>query len=91
MFFSLAGLEFLGKALLSGVLAYFVGWERQRHGHEAGIRTLALVATGTTILTAFAIADFPANADRIIANIVTGVGFLGAGRFRMATPGKCAD
>ena len=68
----------LGKAALAAVLGFIVGWERESHGHAAGVRTIALITMGGTIITGIAITDFPV-ADRLIANILTGVGFLGAG------------
>lgn len=71
-------LEILGKIALAGLLGFIVGWEREAHGHAAGVRTLALIALGAAAFTALAIASFPV-ADRVVANIVTGVGFLGAG------------
>ncbi len=88
MLLSHADLIIFGKVLLAGFLAYLVGWERERHGHEAGIRTLALLAIGSTILTAFALDTFPASADRIISTITTGIGFLGAGMILRAQAGK---
>jgi len=68
----------LAKAALAGALGFSVGWEREMHGHAAGVRTLALISMGSAIITAIAIISFPV-ADRLIANILTGVGFLGAG------------
>lgn len=68
----------LARAALAGILGFVVGWERESHGHEAGIRTISLVTMGAAILTALAMETFP-TPDRLIANIVTGVGFLGAG------------
>jgi len=68
----------LGKAALAGSLGFIVGWERELHGHAAGIRTLALMSMGGAIITSIAVIDFPVT-DRVVANILTGVGFLGAG------------
>ncbi len=72
-------LSLLGKAVLAGVLGFIIGWERENSGSAAGDRTFALVSLSSAVLTAFAMAAFPENADRIIANLVTGVAFLGAG------------
>ncbi len=80
-------LSLLGKAVLAGVLGFLVGWEREAHGHEAGIRTISLIAMGTATFTAIAMSAFPVS-DRIVANIVTGVGFLGAGMILHANSGK---
>ena len=59
-----------------------LGVEREYHGHPAGIRTMALVATGSCLFTALGFEPvFGKTIDptRIAAQIVTGVGFLGAG------------
>ena len=68
----------LARAVLAGALGFAVGWEREVHGHRAGIRTIALVAIAAAILTALARDAFPVS-DRIVASVVAGVGFLGAG------------
>lgn len=67
----------LMAALLGGVL----GYERERHGKAAGVRTHMLVAMGAALFVlvpqqgGMAVADM----SRVIQGIVTGVGFLGAG------------
>ena len=56
--------------------------ERESHGHPAGIRTMALIAVGSCMFTGLALEPaFGSRVDptRIAAQIVTGVGFLGAG------------
>lgn len=70
----------LGAALLSGL---FIGFERQWHHKSTGLKTNMLVATGAAIFVLLSIkyASIASNVDvtRIIAQVVTGVGFLGAG------------
>lgn len=76
----------LGVALLLGML---VGIERERKNtHPAGMRTLALVSMGSalfTILSAHGFASLtgpgygPVDPTRIAAQIVSGIGFIGAG------------
>jgi putative Mg2+ transporter-C (MgtC) family protein len=59
-----------------------LGTEREYHGHPAGIRTMALIAVGSCMFTVVGLAPtFGSRVDptRIAAQIVTGVGFLGAG------------
>ena len=59
-----------------------LGTEREYRGHPAGIRTMALIAVGSCLFTAMGLLpDFGSRVDptRIAAQIVTGVGFLGAG------------
>lgn len=76
-------LEFLFKILLSGVLGYLVGLEREYMGSDAGDRTFALVTMGSALFTALSFEVFgELSGDapgRIAANIVTGIGFLGGG------------
>lgn len=69
------------KLLVSFLLGAFIGYDREAHGRDAGIRTYAAVCIGATLFTSVAahITNDPTAASRIIANIVTGVGFLGAG------------
>ena len=62
--------------LLGLVLGSLVGLEREFRGHEAGIRTNALVCAGATL---FAEASGLFGDTRIASNVVQGVGFLGAG------------
>ena len=65
-------------ALLCGI---FVGGERQRREKPAGLRTLALVCLGSAIFTmaSFAFTTTTGDSGRVAAQIVTGIGFLGAG------------
>jgi putative Mg2+ transporter-C (MgtC) family protein len=64
----------LGVALGLGAL---IGIEREARGREAGLRTNALVTAGAAIFTMVS-NSFP-DTSRIAAQIVTGIGFLGAG------------
>lgn len=71
----------IGKLLVSLLLGAIIGFERETHGIDAGIRTYAAVCIGAAIFTATAghIDHDLGAASRIIANIITGIGFLGAG------------
>ena len=68
-----------GRALLATFLGVAVGWERQRHGREAGARTFGAAALGSCIFSLISGHVPGADPVRIAANIVTGMGFLGAG------------
>ena len=72
---------FVGQILLSGFLGGIVGWQRERVGKAAGLRTYALVSLGSTLLTLLSLYGFPGTPDtsRIASQILTGVGFIGAG------------
>jgi len=43
-------LEMLKKILISGILSGIIGLEREKHGREAGLRTMILVGMGTTTI-----------------------------------------
>jgi putative Mg2+ transporter-C (MgtC) family protein len=64
------------KLLLAVVIGGLIGLEREMHAKAAGLRTITLITVGSTLFTMLSL-DF--GDDRVIANIVTGVGFLGAG------------
>lgn len=63
------------------VLGALVGLERERRGHPAGFRTMAVVSTGSCLFTLLGATLFSTGTDptRIAAQVVTGIGFLGAG------------
>jgi putative Mg2+ transporter-C (MgtC) family protein len=60
-------------------LAFPIGWEREFRGSEAGDRTFMLVSLGAAAFTAVGVENFPASAEKVMAGVVTGVGFLGGG------------
>lgn len=68
----------IGATLLCGMI---IGLERQLRGKPVGIRTSSLVALGTYTFVAVSLSISTANSDpaRIIGQVVSGVGFLGAG------------
>lgn len=74
--FDLALLVRIGVAV---ALAFPIGWEREFRGSEAGDRTFMLVSLGAAAFTAVGVENFPATAEKIMAGVVTGVGFLGGG------------
>jgi putative Mg2+ transporter-C (MgtC) family protein len=70
------------RLLLAALLGAAIGLEREVHAHPAGIRTHLLVSLGSAGFTVLSIAGFgpgPVDPTRIAAQIVTGIGFLGAG------------
>jgi putative Mg2+ transporter-C (MgtC) family protein len=72
------------RLLAAAALGAGLGLEREVHGHPAGTRTHLLVSLGSaifTILSVYAFAGTGSTADpsRIAAQVVTGIGFLGAG------------
>lgn len=67
------------RALLAAILGAIIGLEREIHGREAGIRTYAAVALGSCTFGLISLHAGPTIDTRIAANIVAGIGFLGAG------------
>lgn len=75
----------LGVALLAGAV---IGFERERREKPAGLRTMSLVSLGAAAFTLVSLSiEGQANAGRIAAQVVTGVGFLGAGAILRGTHG----
>lgn len=72
-------LTFAARMALAAILAFIVGWERESRGSPAGDRTHGMVALGAAAFTSIGVESFPATAEKLIAGVVTGVGFLGAG------------
>ena len=58
-----------------------VGLERQIHGKAAGVRTSILICLGTSLFVAMGATAAPERSDptRVLGQVVTGIGFLGAG------------
>lgn len=74
------------RLILSLLLGSIVGYERKRKGQTAGVRTFSLIAMGATLamlLSIYVPQEYLGlkNGDpgRIAAQVITGVGFLGAG------------
>jgi putative Mg2+ transporter-C (MgtC) family protein len=69
--------EIVGRLTLSAVLGAIIGLEREYRGYPAGVRTMALVCLGSALFADMS--RLYGGDDRIAAQIVTGIGFLGAG------------
>ncbi len=68
------------RVLIAVGLGAFVGWEREQHGREAGVRTYGAVSLGACVFALIATHITGGNNPHVIAaSVVTGVGFLGAG------------
>lgn len=67
------------QLLISFILGAAIGLEREYNSKAAGLRTMIMICLGSTIFTELSMMLGGDNPDRIAANIVTGVGFLGAG------------
>ncbi|MAU10593.1 MAG: magnesium transporter MgtC [Anaerolineaceae bacterium] len=68
------------ELLLSTFLSMLVGLERDRRNQPAGLRTHMLVGFGSCLFTILSFHAFPgSDPARVAAQVVTGIGFLGAG------------
>ena len=76
-------IEIILKILLSALLGGIIGLEREISHREAGLRTTMLIAVGSTLITVIALKltenSNTANPTGMIAQIVIGIGVIGAG------------
>ena len=72
-------IQFLIGLVFSIVAGFVIGAERESRGKPAGISTNALVICGSMIFTNLSSVVDPQSSSRIAAQIVSGIGFLGAG------------
>ena len=77
----LSDIELIQRLLLAAAIGGLIGAERELRRKSAGFRTNILIALGSAVFTIAGITMAPPNGDpmRIAAQIVTGIGFLGAG------------
>jgi putative Mg2+ transporter-C (MgtC) family protein len=75
------GVELLVRVGLATVLGVAIGIERQWRSRMAGLQTMALVSMGSALFVILGAYSFNRDTDptRVAAQIVTGIGFLGAG------------
>lgn len=74
------GLHEITRLLFAMFIGGLIGIERELHYKAAGFRTMMLICVGATLFTMFSIRiGGPDDPARIAAQIVTGVGFIGAG------------
>lgn len=72
-------LQLASRTILATVLGGLIGLERLWHRRQASVRTYASVAAGACVFALISQHIPGADPSRMAANIVTGVGFLGAG------------
>jgi len=75
-------LEMILRFLLAVALGAGIGFQRERAGKVAGMRTHILVSSGAALFTLVSIYGFTGTAvdiSRVAAGVVVGVGFIGAG------------
>jgi putative Mg2+ transporter-C (MgtC) family protein len=69
--------EIVGRMALAAVLGALIGLEREWRGYQAGVRTMALVCVGSALFGD--VSRIYVGEDRVAAQVVSGIGFLGAG------------
>jgi putative Mg2+ transporter-C (MgtC) family protein len=68
------------RLIMSVIVGGIIGAEREYKSKSAGLRTLMLISLGASVFTMLSIElGTPGSPDRIASNIVTGIGFVGAG------------
>ena len=72
-------LTVITKIVLATALGYLMGMERELHGKVVGTRTISLIAIGSALYVLMSPGIIGGDNSRIIAQVVSGIGFLGAG------------
>src|SRR5215213_3393253 len=77
-------IEMTLRILMAFILGALLGWERERAGRPAGLRTFMMVTAGSAAYTVVSIWGFSGEGTvrdpgRVAAQVVSGIGFLGAG------------
>lgn len=87
-------LDMIGRLSLAALCGGLIGLERERHGQAAGLRTHMVVAIGAALIMVVSIENARTvpgtDPGRIAAQVVSGIGFLGAGailRYGMSVKG----
>lgn len=72
-------INFVVDLVIAVALGFLIGAERELRNKDAGISTHSFVISGAMLFTFMSATVDPASQSRIAAQIVTGIGFLGAG------------
>lgn len=67
------------QIIYSIILGFLIGLEREASGKDIGIRTSALISLGSTLFCLISSALTQGDPTRIVGQLITGVGFIGAG------------
>jgi putative Mg2+ transporter-C (MgtC) family protein len=71
--------QFILQLVVSMICGMVIGLERQWRQHPAGIRSNALICVGATLFCSLSLLEKDTSATRVVGQVVTGIGFLGAG------------
>lgn len=67
------------QVIYSIILGFLIGLERESSGKDIGIRTSSLISLGSTLFCLISSALTQGDPTRIVGQLITGVGFIGAG------------
>ena len=67
------------RLFVSAILGAIIGYERESNHKPAGLRTHVLVCVASCLVTLVSIMEFPEDPARLLAQIIPGIGFIGAG------------
>jgi putative Mg2+ transporter-C (MgtC) family protein len=81
-------LAILWRAGLAALLGFAIGWERRAIGSPVRARIIALVSMTTAALTALSMQMAVSDLSRVLAGLLTGIGFIGAGVVMRDTTGE---
>ncbi len=76
------------RAMLAALLGFVIGWERNVFGSPVRARAVALAAATVAMLVALTKMYYPDEIARVVAGVVTGIGFLGAGAILRSATGE---
>ncbi|MBI3730383.1 MAG: MgtC/SapB family protein [Undibacterium umbellatum] len=72
-------LLYSGRILFAAFLGAVIGWDRERQGSDAGVRTCMAISIGACAFSLVSLHALAGDPTRIAAQIVSGIGFLCAG------------
>ena len=78
-YFIIFEMEYVWRLVISVILSSFIGLERELRKKPAGLRTHILVSLSSALLAIISSEFFKEDPARIIAHVITGIGFIGAG------------
>lgn len=67
------------RLMLAAALGAVIGYERESQHKPAGLRTHVIVSLASCLVTLISILEFPEDPARLLAQIIPGIGFIGAG------------
>lgn len=78
--FDVSIIELLIRILCAFIAGFVIGYERERNGHPAGLKTHILVSVGACLIMIISTEAFSeGDPARLAAQVVSGIGFIGAG------------